>query len=316
MIAYRRQRGYLLVTVVVTLFLLATLAVLLAQTSAISANTASAELETVRADYVTQAGMQHALWRVANNACMGDVTIPTTSLGPDSYAAATTGAAAGTAFVRDADQDAWIRSDDPDKNNNSTHNHVRFEAGKVEVVLTRFDLSGIAANAQINSAVAWFHLKAGKDHPEGSITVHEITTPWDESTVTWDSFGDAYQPGPIGMIPAQDAGDVWVSFNLTGLVQAWVNGQPNNGILFNSEAEGLHTEYTAREDGTNPPRLEVVVGSGPASPVQVQVTGTLENGVSRTIERVDVPVYNAAWPSMIVLQPGPEGKDSFIQGPH
>ena len=59
----RRQRGYLLVTVIMTLFLVATIAVLLNHESSISANTANRELEAARADYVARAAVQHALWR-------------------------------------------------------------------------------------------------------------------------------------------------------------------------------------------------------------------------------------------------------------
>ncbi|MDJ0709612.1 MAG: DNRLRE domain-containing protein [Woeseiaceae bacterium] len=310
-----RQQGYLLITVIVTLFLLSAIVMLLVYESASSARSANSGLEAARAEHVARAGMQNALWRAQQNACMGSFTIPATTLGADSYLATVTGASAGNLVVVDADKDAWIRSDDTGKNNGTAaSNHVRFESGKIEQVLTHFDVSTIAANAQINSAIAWFHLKAGKSHPEGAITVHAVTADWEETAVTWDSFAGAFRPESIGAIPAQDTGDVWVALNLTGVVQSWVNGQPNNGILFNSEAEGLHTEYTAREDGTNPPRLEVVVGSGPASPAQIQVTGTLGSGVTRTLARAGVPVYDAASASTIALQPGSGGKDSFIDG--
>ena len=57
MTAFSRQRGYLLITVVVTLFLLATIATLLAYESANNANTANSELEAARADFVARAGM-------------------------------------------------------------------------------------------------------------------------------------------------------------------------------------------------------------------------------------------------------------------
>ena len=105
MISRRQQRGYLLITVVVTLFLLATIAVMLSHGSSISANSASSELEATRAEYVAQAAMQHALWRAGNNACMGDMSIPTTALGSDSYEATLTGVAAGTLYTLSADQD-------------------------------------------------------------------------------------------------------------------------------------------------------------------------------------------------------------------
>ena len=103
----QRQHGYLLISVVVTLFLLATVAVMLTHGSAIGARSSSSELEAARAEYVAQAGMQHALWRIHNNACMGNVTIPATTLGSDGYTATTTGAAAGSFYSLSADQDAW-----------------------------------------------------------------------------------------------------------------------------------------------------------------------------------------------------------------
>ena len=144
----RHQRGYLLITVVVTLFLISTIAMLLAYDSANNANRASSELEAARADFMARAGMQNALWRAQNNACLGDVTIPLTNLGSDYYNASMSGAAAGNLIIIDADRDAWIRNDDTDKNNGkAATNHVRYESGKIEQVLTRFDVSSISNKA-------------------------------------------------------------------------------------------------------------------------------------------------------------------------
>ncbi len=307
------QRGYLLVTVIVTLFLVASVALLLAHDSANSANTASRELEAARADYVAQAGMQHALWQAQNSGCMGDVTIPATTLGTDSYTATISGAAAGSSFVLSADQDAWIRNDDVDRNNGTGgSNHVKFDAGNIEQVLTRFDTSSLPSGSQVNSAIAWFHLRTGKEHPEGRITVHEILSDWDEDGVTWDSFDAAYRSAAVATIPAQDTGNTWVALNITGLVQAWVNGQPNNGILFDSVAEGLHTEYTAREDGTNPPRLEVTIGSGQASPLLIQSVGTLASGVARSRQKTPVTAYQPASEFEVTSGSG-SGQDTMMK---
>ena len=314
----KSQRGYLLITVVVMLFLVASVAMLLNHDSAISANTASTELEAARADYVAQAGMQHALWRAQNNACMGDVSIPATTLGNDSYTATITGAAAGTAYTLAADQDAWIRNDDVTKNNGGTPDqHIRFESGNVEQALTRFDLSSLPADAQINSAIAWFYVTptgaGGGAHPEGPITVHRVTADWTETGATWENMNGNFESSKLATIPAQPVDGVWVSFNLTGQVQAWVNGQPNYGILMASTAEGVHAKYSSR-DGGNAPRLEIVAGSGPASPVAIDVTATLANGNTRSLSR---PVTSAYQPPVTVTlqlgtDPGADGMpDSF-----
>jgi len=307
----KRQRGYLLITVVVTLFLLATIATLLAYDSANNARTTNSVLEATRADYIARAGLQNALWRTQDNACMGPVTIPATSLGDDSYEAWITGPGAGTAYTLAADQDAWIRSDDVTRNNGSTTwNHTRFENGNIEQVLTRFDLAQIPAQTQVRSAIAWFHIKSAKPHPEGAITVHAVSADWAENTITWQSFSDAYMSSAIATIPAQKDGDKWVKINITAQVQAWVNGQPNFGILFDSRAEGIHTEYTAREDGANPPRLEVVTGSDSAAQVDIQVNGTLGNGNQRVVTRVSEPAYQR--PTTMSFPLGTAGKDGWV----
>ncbi len=50
------------------------------------------------------------------------------------------------------------------------------------------------------------------------------------------------------------------------------------------------------------------------SPVNITVTGTLANGNTRSITRNNVPIYDYTSPATIILQPGSEGKDSFIEG--
>ncbi|MCP5092993.1 MAG: DNRLRE domain-containing protein, partial [Gammaproteobacteria bacterium] len=299
-----------------TLFLVASIAVLLTHDSANSANTSNRELEAARADYVAAAGLQHALWQTGNNACMGDVTIPTTTLGTDSYTATISGAAAGTAYTLTVDQDAWIRDDDVTKNNGTNADqHIRFESGMTEHALTRFDISSLPAGAQINTAVAWFYVSTGGAsggiHPDGPLTVHRVVADWTETGATWETMGGNFENTILTTIPAQPTDGVWVNFNLTGQVQAWVNGQPNYGILMASTAEGVHGKYASREDGGNTPRLEVVVGSGPASPVTIQTTGTLANGVTRTLSR---PLTGAYQPPIVhTFSPGPtESEDAEI----
>jgi len=304
-----RQRGYLLITVVVMLFLVASIATLLNHDSAISANTSSTELETARAEYVAQAGMQHALWRTENNACMGDMTIPATTLGNDNYTATISGAAAGTFYTLIADQDAWIRSDQPTTNKGGDSS-LHIKDSQVEQPLYRFDLSSLPAGAQINFAVASFYVSG--EHPEGPVTVHRITSGWNEGDVTWDSISGSVDSQVLAMIPAQPDNDVRVQVNITGQVQAWVNGQHNNGILLASSAPGIHAQYVSREGApAEHPRLDVVVGSGPASPVAIQATGTLDNGVTRTLSRPVMPAYQP--PSTAVLQLGTDpGADTML----
>ena len=305
------QSGYVLVPVVMGILLLSLAALILNNESGINAASVRGLDDATTAELLARSGLERALWRATHDACSGDLTIPTTALGEGSYAVASTGGTTSTRYTLSADRDAWIRSDDTTRNNGSSAwNHVRFELGNTELALTHFDLSSLPANAQIQSATAWFYIKFDKPHPAGPITVHRITADWSELSVTWDSFAGAFSSDRLATIPAQDAGAVWIGINLTAPVQAWVNGLPNHGILFRSTAEGTHTEYTGRAEGSNPPRLEVVAGPGPTSPLDLSATGTLSNGVTRTLTRSGTPTLQPS--DVLVLRPGPDdGKDSY-----
>ncbi len=292
-----------MITVIVTLFLLSTIVMLLVYDSASNARSASSDLEAARVEYVAEAAMKHALWQAQNSQCKGVADIPDTYLGDDSYSVKMSGVDPGTVYQFSADQDAWIRNDDTDRNNGTGGtNHLRFETGKIEQILTRFDLTGLPSGAKVLAATAWFYIPGTKMHPEGAVTAHEITSSWEEKSVTWDSFASAYRSSAAGTIPAQAVGDKWVTVNLTGQVRSWANGQPNNGILLNSVAEGLHAEYYAREDGAHPPRLEVVIATGSFTPVTIKAKGQLASGVSRNLKDRLAATYQP--PSIATLQLG------------
>ncbi len=80
-----------------------------------------------------------------------------------------------------------------------------------------------------------------------TVTLHAVTAPWAETTATYNSIGNAFDPVPVGSFTSS-AGKKTVS--VTGLVQAWVNGsQANNGVMFrqSSGETRLHSsEYTAQ----------------------------------------------------------------------
>ena len=142
--------------------------------------------------------------------------------------------------------------------------------------------------------------------------MHRVTADWTEAGATWDNANGSFDSQVLATIPAQPQDDVWVRVNLTAQVQAWVNGQPNYGILLGSSAEGVHAKYVSREGTAGQrPRLDVVIGTAPASPASIQATGTLANGVSRTLSRSGVPVHQPA--ATVILQPdAAAGKDTWI----
>ena len=308
----KHSQGFILLTVTVLLLVLATLAFLPTRQGSMGVEATASQADIAAVEHITNAGMEHNKWYVNNYACAGD-TSGSVPFGAHSYATSITAGGTTSAYTLSVDQDAWIRSDNTTSNNGTNiDQHIKFEAGKIEHTMYRFDLSALPAAAQINSATVWLYIESTKGHPEGPLTVHRVNTDWTETGATWDNMNGNFDAQVLATIPAQDqAGAVWVSFNITSPVQAWVNGDPNYGILLQSTAEGVHAEHVSKEGtASQHPRLEVVVGTTAASPATLQSTGTHSTGISRVLTRTAVPAYQPG--SFTILQPGSEGKDAEI----
>jgi hypothetical protein len=293
------QRGYILLPVVLLITLVATSAFLLNNESALDTGITASNLEAKQAEHVAKAGLNHALWQAGQQGCGPYTNLTNEPLDTHSYTTTlTTGLGSTSSFTINVDQDTWIRSDQPTVNYaNDSKLHIRFETGIIERPMFRYDLSPIAANSNILSATAWFYVS--KEHPEGPVDIHMLTTDWTETDATWDTMGDRMDATIQATIPTQSAAGVWVAVNLTSQVQAWVNGSPNFGITLNSLSEGTHGDYASIEAGQKP-YLEVIVGTVPNTPATLQSVGKLASGIGRTVMRDVVPLYQQ--PSHRMLQ--------------
>ena len=305
-----KQTGYILLPVIVVITLVAAIALLMNTESALESNTTGSELDAQQARYVVEAGLNHALWMNRQQGCGPYGNLTDEPLDNDKYTTVlTTDLGSTTAVTISVDQDSWIRNDDPSKEHSiDVKLHVRLESGNVERPLYRFDLSAVPAKSSILSATAWFYVVKG--HAEGPVDIHRVLADWTEAGATWDSMGGMIEAAPLTSIPAQVAG-AWVSANLTGQVQAWINGQDNFGIALNSTNEGTHAEFASRESGTKP-YLEIIVGTPPSPRAQLKALATLKNGITRTIFRDDVTLYQQPG-TMLQYQPdAAEAVDSYI----
>jgi hypothetical protein len=126
--------------------------------------------------------------------------------------------------------DAEIRLDKPGKNYGALNDmQVGAPPGGTERrSLLRFELDFIPPFAKVLSAEVT--LKGG-NHGFGTINLHTITAPWDEATVTWDSFDLQFTPAAQGSFDASAFAAGQTTFDLSALAQAWVNGAANHGIL-------------------------------------------------------------------------------------
>jgi len=318
-----RQHGFVLLPVVLAITLVAVIAFMLNNKSAVNVDVTAGVTDSVRADQVARAGLAHATWGAQYSGCAGDRALTTVPFGPGgvhSYSTTIASPGGGTTTTKFyADQDTWIDENSPDTNHASDITLlVQNDPSSGENLhgLLRFDLSSLPAGTQINSAVAGFFVKARDD--KGSINLHRVTAPWTETDATWDSMAGHYDPQVEVAIPPKGGTDTWVEVNLTPLVQAWVNGAlPNNGILLQATSSLIESRYISREGAAGEqPYLRVVTGTGPASPVAIASTGTLAGSgtppgdITRSLARTAVPALQPQY--TLFLQPGPEGKDARI----
>ncbi len=122
----------------------------------------------------------------------------------------------------------------------------------------RFNLGGIPSGATVQSADFQAYLVQSSATPAVlDIELKRIDGPWQEMTVTW-----AAQPPTTGSNNVLGVG-MAISFyqwNVTSLVQTWVNGAANNGLALVSKNESTlgWRGFASRENPPNVPRLVVV----------------------------------------------------------
>jgi hypothetical protein len=313
-----REPGYILLPVVLLVSLVATVAFMLNHGATLEGDITASVADSTAVRYVAEGGMQHAMRLVQDSNCAGNLTIGQTELGANSYQASATTAATSSAYTLNVDQDTWLKESAPSVNFGADSTvSAKFNPGDSMRALYRFDLATIPVGARIASATAWFFV-AGND-PEGPVNVHAVTDAWTEAAANWSNTASRFDSVVVASIPPQPSSGVWVAVNITGLVQAWMNGNPNNGIMLVATSDAKESKFTSREWSTasERPRLDVVVTSGPAAPVTITATGTLTgnptpaNDITRTLTRIDVPPYQP--PSFYQDQPGAaRARDAYI----
>src|SRR5262249_50002710 len=127
--------------------------------------------------------------------------------------------------------DAQIANTLPPKNFGASLNMNTGLVGSAQrQTLISYDLSAIPAGPATNVTAASFDLaEALAPTGPGTIEVHRITAPWNEATVTWQSFGGAFDPTVEASF---GNGAPYPNVNIPSLVTGWVQGAfPNDGML-------------------------------------------------------------------------------------
>ncbi|MFO0755930.1 MAG: DNRLRE domain-containing protein [Byssovorax sp.] len=107
--------------------------------------------------------------------------------------------------------------------------------------LFRFPTSTIPPNASVVSATLTLGLVT---NGAATANVHLVTAPWDEATVTWSSFGNAFVAQPFKSFSTANS---TVVLNVAPQVQAWLDGTaPNHGLLI-EQGGAFQTKYKTQE---------------------------------------------------------------------
>lgn len=154
----------------------------------------------------------------------------------------------------------------------------------------------LPAGATLTSATLNVYISTPNN---GEVTVHRVTAPWDEATVTHESFANAYDPTVIASFTADEF--MWHSVDITTLFQQWSNGTASNfGILLDQPANSSPlAAYHSRELTSNHAYIEVCYElNGETFCEQTEVIGdTFITELGPTSNKGSVPVFYTGTPS-------------------
>jgi hypothetical protein len=150
----------------------------------------------------------------------------------------------------------------------NSYDHVQNRSGPARIYI-QFDLSMIPLHAHVVSAeMALYQMYA----PAASETyeVHMVESAWNELTMNWTTQPST-NPLIISRVNAPTEKNVWLEWNVTSAVQAWVNGDtPNYGLMIRiqqertgvaNEASGFFSREYPKHDLT--PKLHVLCQNQP-----------------------------------------------------
>ena len=153
----------------------------------------------------------------------------------------------------------------------STNLVIDRESTDLQRALLRFDVSAIPANAIITSAT--LQMQSTQIGGDMNINVYELLRSWTEGSgsgtadaanwtqaapgTNWTSAGGDFNTTAAATLNTNTTGQH--AWNLTSLVQAWVNGsKANNGVMIASpDGGGSRTATYDSSEGTTPPSLVI-----------------------------------------------------------
>lgn len=122
-------------------------------------------------------------------------------------------------------------------------------------IVIRFDLSTIPTGSTINTAVLSCYRCDGDPNHALQCDIYRVTEDWVEATLVDSIAHDICISYDQTVVSVTD----WYSFDISVLVQEWVDGMyPNYGVVFyGTGTTGSYQYFCSKEYGSNEPHLDI-----------------------------------------------------------
>lgn len=164
------------------------------------------------------------------------------------------------------------------------------------------DISQIPYKSTITSARLYVYCCYHSDNAASSThNITRVTEAWDETTLTWNNMPEQNTELYLEQWATAPAVDTWGSYDITRMVQEWVDGtHPNYGLQFVNGNEGAYrTEWrfwNKRFEGNMPSYIEIEYE--PA--LEYRITEARMNEIAEQVRRI-TGTTDALTPAGIVV---------------
>jgi hypothetical protein len=159
--------------------------------------------------------------------------------------------------------DAFIRASSPDSNFGSQQDiEVRPDNNANRRGMIRFDISTIPTGSTVTKATLYLYEEDKK--LDQTTFLYRITSPWTESSVTWNypwsNPGGDFDASHAYASFYPNQSSCMLEIDLTSLVQEWIDGTPNFGLLLYSIGPNHILRYSSKENtaASEHPKLDII----------------------------------------------------------
>ncbi|MGC8839805.1 MAG: DNRLRE domain-containing protein, partial [Anaerolineae bacterium] len=167
--------------------------------------------------------------------------------------------------VKDAYISVWYPS-----SNFGANSLLGIRPEDVSAALFQFDLSPLPVGVQVLSATVELWVQRQSNVHALTASTYQVLRGWEERAVTWNQatgsvawqgagcngLGDRVQTATATQV--MDASGRWYAFDVTAMVQGWVQGQANHGLIVKASGRvSVQYDFASREwpDPAYRPRL-------------------------------------------------------------